>query len=212
MTFPFQPGAKPRAHHTPDADLNSGLFRCPTGSADPCPRPRASQPHSTRLRDHVQRPARAAEAASEDRGRGGTSRGLRRTRGAGPRGRGRHAREAPTGWRGGWVGHGPLGSRLLARFQKAAGDFAAPTEEGPEPWSRRCAQGAARAGAPPRRPGSRAAPPPLPGGSGQRLRRRPGRGPKEPLRPPGHPSAGRRGSPRRAGGAGPGECLCTWQP
>lgn len=123
-------------------------------------------------------------------------------------GAGSAPREVPAERLGGCVGHGPLGSRMLARFQKAAGDFAALTEDGLEPWGRRCAQGAARAGATPRRPGSRAAPPPLPGGGGQRLRWRPGRGPEEPLRPPGHPSAGLRGAPlratlRRTGSAGP---------
>lgn len=39
--------------------------------------------------------------------------------------------------------HGSVSSRLLAQFQKAARDLAAPTEKGPEPWSCSPAQGAA---------------------------------------------------------------------
>ena len=219
----------------PAADLNSAhLSRCAG--------PRASQPPSTRRPDYSPGPNQSAKAASgEARGPHAPSVSEEHSRGRGLAGPVRHThRETP--WGRGHVGggaaaaargkrlrglraefsasaarDGSVGARLLAQFQKAARDIAAPTEKGPEPWGRLPDRGAARAGDPPRRPDGRAAPPPFPGSGQRRRRRRPDRVPKEPLRPPGQPAAGRRRAsqravPRPAGGAGPGECLRAWEP
>lgn len=164
-------------------------------------------------------PGSRGSAAAQGRSRGrGLENGLLRTRRASRRRRGRRAREAPAGWlvspSTSAARHVHFGPRLLAQFQKAARDIAAPTETGPEPRSRPSARGAVRTGAPPRRSGCGAVPPPLPGRGGRQRRRwRPGHGREEPLRSPGQPAAGRRGVPRRAAprparGAEPGECQC----
>lgn len=169
-------------------------------------------------------PGSRGSAAPQGRSRGrGLENGPLRTRRASRRRRGRRAREAPAGWLVSpstvAARHVSFGPRLLAQFQKATRDIAAPTETGPEPGGRPPARRAARAGAPPRRSGCGAVPPPLPGGGGggQRRRWRPGHGREEPLRSPGQPAAGLRGVPRRAAprparGAEPGECLSARQP
>lgn len=207
----------PGLHHSPAADLNSGqLFWCPSWECRPVPSHLAPGDPTMAKVPGTNLPGSRGSVAPQGRGRGrGLESSLLRTRRASRRGRGRRAREAPAGWLVGpstsAARHVSIGPRLLAQFQKAARDIAAPTETGPEPWGRSPARGAARAGAPPRRSGCGAVPPPLPGRGGRQRRRwRPGHGREEPLRSPGQPAAGRRGVPRRAAprparGAEPGE-------